>query len=66
MKRFGVGLESVIKETIFTTDMEALKAAAAVRTRAYVEPAPASTWIEVKRLILPELLVEVELVAGLR
>jgi 2-iminobutanoate/2-iminopropanoate deaminase len=66
LKRYGAGLESVIKETIFTTDMEALKAAAAVRSQAYSRPAPASTWVEVKRLILPELLVEVELIAGLR
>lgn len=65
LKRYGIGLDNVIKETIFTTDMEALKAAAAVRAHAYSAPAPASTWVEVKQLILPELLVEVELIAGL-
>lgn len=66
LKRYGVGLDSVVKETIFTTDIEALKSAAAVRAEAYAVAAPTSTWVEVRRLIRPELLVEVELIAALR
>lgn len=58
----GVKPENVVKETIYTTDLDALAASAAVRAAFYADCAPpAATWVEVRKLFLPELLLEVEL-----
>lgn len=59
----GVRAENVVKETIFTTDLDALVAAADARAPFFADCAgPASSWIEVRRLFRPELLLEVELI----
>lgn len=55
---------AVLKETIYTTDMEALVLHKDVRKEFYREDDyPASTWLEVNQLYLPEYRVEIELVA---
>ena len=62
----GATLQNVIKETVFTTDMEALLANKDIRTRFYTEAAsapPAATWIGGARLVFPELMLEIECVA---
>lgn len=60
----GMDVSNVIKETVYTTDMEALVAANPKRLRYYQDVTPpASTWIEIKRLVHPDLLLEVEIVA---
>jgi enamine deaminase RidA (YjgF/YER057c/UK114 family) len=62
LAQLGVKPEAVVKETIFTTDIDALAAAAAVRAKYFAGCSPpASSWIEVRRLFRPELLLEVEL-----
>ncbi len=55
---------NIIKETIYTRDMEGLIAANPQRLEYYrdVTP-PASTWVEIKRLVHPDLLLEVEITA---
>lgn len=63
---FDVGFDSVVKETGYTTDMDATLAALGARAAYYNPDAlPASTWVEVKRLAHPDLLVEIEIVAAL-
>ncbi len=62
----GATLQNVIKETVFTTDIEALEANNDIRTRFYEEAAsapPASTWIGCTRLAAPELMLEIECIA---
>jgi 2-iminobutanoate/2-iminopropanoate deaminase len=62
----GVSLQNVIKETVFTTDMDALVANNDIRTRFYTEAEsapPAATWIGCSRLVDPEMLLEIECIA---
>jgi enamine deaminase RidA (YjgF/YER057c/UK114 family) len=62
----GVGFDSVVKETIYTTDMDALLKVADLRFEYYAkERLPAVSWVEVRRLLDPGFLVEVEVVAEL-
>jgi enamine deaminase RidA (YjgF/YER057c/UK114 family) len=60
---FGATLQDVVKETAYTTDMEALKAANPARKRAYGNHAPAATWVQINRLFMQSALVEIEVVA---
>jgi 2-iminobutanoate/2-iminopropanoate deaminase len=64
LKAHGMDASNVVKETVFTSDIEGMVAANPKRIAYYqnVTP-PASTWVEVKRLVLPELLLEVEITA---
>jgi enamine deaminase RidA (YjgF/YER057c/UK114 family) len=59
----GAGLENVIKVTVFSVDLNNRKAMNEVRFEMFGEHRPASTHVEVSRLIDPEWLVEVECVA---
>lgn len=60
----GMTFEHVVKETVFTRDMDALVENSDVRKAFYdgVAP-PASTWITTPRLVHPDLLIEVEIIA---
>jgi enamine deaminase RidA (YjgF/YER057c/UK114 family) len=55
----------VVKETLYTTDIEAVKANNAVRKAFYKGDFPAATWVQISRLFRPTALVEVEVVAHL-
>ncbi|WP_066372028.1 RidA family protein [Herbidospora mongoliensis] len=59
----GVTFEDVVHIRTFLTDMDGLLDHAAVRGRYMPSPPPASTTVEVSRLFMPGLVVEVELVA---
>ena len=60
----GLGFDRVVKETVYTRDIEALKSAAAARREYYVGGSfPASTWVQVDRLFEEEFLIEVEVTA---
>lgn len=62
----GIGYENVVRETIYTTDIKALVAAAPVRLKFFERvAAPAATWIQVAALYAPEYLLEVEITAEL-
>ena len=62
----GVGFDSVVKETLYTTDMTALLKVADLRFDYYSkERLPAVSWVEVRRLLDPGFLVEIEVVAEL-
>ena len=64
LQQHGSSMEYVVKELLFTTDMAAMKAQIATRKKYYPDGQyPASSWIEVKGLFLPELVLEVEVEA---
>jgi enamine deaminase RidA (YjgF/YER057c/UK114 family) len=66
LEYFGVGFESIVKETIFTTDIKDLMASADIRAAMYRDITPPSTTgVQVAALALPELLVEIDAVAHL-
>jgi 2-iminobutanoate/2-iminopropanoate deaminase len=62
----GADFENVVKETIFTTDMDALLKASDVRFEYYdKERLPATSWVQVQRLVDPGFLVSIEVIAEL-
>jgi reactive intermediate/imine deaminase len=56
-------LDSVVKVTIFLTDMAHFPKIVALRERYFSRPWPADTIVEVRALALPELEIEIEAVA---
>jgi 2-iminobutanoate/2-iminopropanoate deaminase len=62
----GAGFDAVVKETIYTTDMDALLKAADLRFEFYdKERLPTTSWVQVQRLVDPGFLVQIEVVAEL-
>lgn len=63
---YGLTYEDVVRETIYTTDMQALLAAAPVRRKFFERVGfPAATWVRVAGLFSEEYLLEVEITAEL-
>lgn len=65
LKHYGAGFQHVVKENLYTTDIEATKAANGVRKPFYKDDFPAATWVQISRLYMPTALVEVEVIAHL-
>jgi len=59
----GSGLDSVVKVTIFLTDMANFPKIVELRGRWFTEPYPADTIVEVSSLALPGLEIEIEAIA---
>lgn len=65
LEHFGLDFRHVVREVMYVTDMGALVAAMELRKRFYRDgPFPAATGIEVRQLLYPELMIEVEVVAA--
>jgi reactive intermediate/imine deaminase len=62
----GATYSDVLKVTIFVTNMEDRPAVSAVRSEFFGTARPASTLVEVSRLVHPDMKVEIEAVVGLR
>ena len=63
LRAAGSSLADVVKITVFTTDLSRLGETHEVRAEILSDPPPASTAVEVKALMYPELLIEIEAVA---
>jgi enamine deaminase RidA (YjgF/YER057c/UK114 family) len=63
LAKFGASMGDVVKETVFTTNMDALIAANPARLRAYGKHAPAATWVQIQRLYMTSALLEIEVIA---
>jgi 2-iminobutanoate/2-iminopropanoate deaminase len=62
----GADFEEVVKETIYTTNMDALLKASDLRFDYYnKDMLPTTSWVQVQRLVDPGFLVEIEVVAEL-
>jgi 2-iminobutanoate/2-iminopropanoate deaminase len=62
----GAGFNEVVKETIYTTNMDALLKATDLRFEYYdKERLPTISWVQVQRLVDPGFMVEIEVVAEL-
>jgi 2-iminobutanoate/2-iminopropanoate deaminase len=61
----GAGFGDIAKVTIFLTNVDDRARINPVREEFFGEARPASTLVEVSRLVLPEFLIEVEAVARL-
>ncbi|MBA4767303.1 MAG: RidA family protein [Porphyrobacter sp.] len=60
----GSDLSKVVKVTIYLTDMANFPAILDARKRWFTPPYPADTTVEVKGLALPELMVEIDVIAS--
>jgi enamine deaminase RidA (YjgF/YER057c/UK114 family) len=65
LEQFGASFQNVVKENLYTTDIEAMKKYNYVRKEFYKGDFPAATWVQVVRLFMPDAKLEVELVAVL-
>lgn len=59
----GLTFHDVVKENVYTTDLDAFKASKDIRKGFYGDSLPAATWVQVQRLFLPSFVVEVEVTA---
>jgi enamine deaminase RidA (YjgF/YER057c/UK114 family) len=65
LKSFGATFQHVVKENLYTTDIEAMKQFNDSRKVFYKNDYPAATWVQVSRLYMAEAKLEVELIAHL-
>ena len=65
LKAFGATFQNVVKENLYTTDMEAMKKYNDARKAFYKGDFPAATWVQIARLFMHDARLEVELVAHL-
>jgi 2-iminobutanoate/2-iminopropanoate deaminase len=63
LKEFGLSFQNVVKENLYTTDIEAMKKYNFVRKEFYKGDFPAATWVQIARLYLADARLEVELIA---
>lgn len=59
----GSGLARVVKVTIYLTDMANFPAIVQLREKYFSRPYPADTIVQIERLALPELMIEIDAVA---
>jgi reactive intermediate/imine deaminase len=62
----GAKFSDVVKMNSYITDMSQAPAVREVRARYFGDAAPASTFVEVKGLVRPELMLEIEVIAAVR
>ena len=65
LRAAGTDFAHVLKVTVFLTDIEDRAAVNVVREMFFGDARPASTLVQVSALVLPELKVEIEAVAGI-
>ncbi len=65
LKSFGAGFQNVVKENLYTTDIEAMKKYNDARKVFYKGDFPAATWTQITRLFMADAKLEVELIAHL-
>lgn len=65
LKSFGATFQNVVKENLYTTDMEAMKKYNDARKSFYKGDFPAATWVQISRLFMYDARLEVELIAHL-
>ena len=65
LKSFGASFQNVVKENLYTTDIETMKKYNDARKAFYKGDFPAATWTQITRLFMAEAKLEVELIAHL-
>jgi enamine deaminase RidA (YjgF/YER057c/UK114 family) len=63
LEQNGMSFADVVKENVYATDLDAFIENKQIRRQYYGEKLPAATWVGVKRLYVPTLVLEVELTA---
>ena len=65
LSKYGATMQNVVKQTIYTTDLDSFMASKVIMKSFYNGDYPTSTVVEVKKLLLPQFKVSVEVVAVL-
>jgi enamine deaminase RidA (YjgF/YER057c/UK114 family) len=65
LQHYGATFQNVVKENLYTTDIEAMKQHNAVRKAFYKGDFPAATWVQINRLYMADARLEIELIAYL-
>jgi enamine deaminase RidA (YjgF/YER057c/UK114 family) len=65
LQHYGATFQNVIKENLYTTDIEAMKTHNAARKAFYKGDFPAATWVQISRLFTADAKLEIELIAYL-
>lgn len=65
LNSYGATFQNVVKENLYTTDIEAMKKYNSVRKTFYNGDFPAATWVQIVRLYMSDAKLEVELIAHL-
>lgn len=65
LQHYGATFQNVVKENLYTTDIEAMKQYNQVRKAFYKGDFPAATWMQVNRLYMHDARLEIELIAHL-
>ena len=65
LKSYGATFQNVVKENLFTTDIEAMKKYNDTRKAYYTGDFPTATWVQISRLFMHDARLEVELIAHL-
>jgi enamine deaminase RidA (YjgF/YER057c/UK114 family) len=63
LQHYGYTFDDVVAENIFTTDMARFLEVSSYRSSIYTKQFPTGSWLEVKGLALPGLMIEIELEA---
>ena len=65
LKSYGATFQNVVKENLYTTDIEAMKRYNDTRKAFYKGDFPAATWVQIPRLYMYDARLEIELIAHL-
>lgn len=65
LKVYGANFTNVVKENLYSTMLDSTIKYKEIRREYYNNDFPAATWVEVKRLYNPDLVLEVEVIAVL-
>jgi enamine deaminase RidA (YjgF/YER057c/UK114 family) len=65
LQHYGATFQNVVKENLYTTDIEAMKQYNYVRKTFYKGDFPAATWVQISRLYMADAKLEIELIAYL-
>ncbi len=64
LRAAGADMQDVLKLTVYVTEIRAYEDLADIRLRYFPKNGPASAIVEVSRLALPDLMIEIEAVAA--
>jgi len=60
LERMGLGIGNVVRTRVFLTNMGRFADAARAHREFFAESPPATTWVEVRRLVDPRMMIEIE------
>ena len=63
LMHYGLDFKNIVKETIYTTDIDALSQVYEKRKSFYGTEFPAATWVQVSRLLMPKAKIEIDIIA---